>query len=161
MIDSLVVARIWDYGWLSRDEFQLPPDPSAPSLIASYVASRQFGTSFLPSDKDESSIHGPFVRSRISSDDFILFEEAALQPYLDQLLLSPEWDKPATAEQCSAVSAALRAAFEESAVCYRLRFDETSSSLHHEWGFVFTVFRELLFLQPESGHVTRFVIGFD
>jgi hypothetical protein len=161
MVDSPVVARIWDYGWLSRDELQLPPAPSAPSLIASYVASPHFGTSFLPSDKDESSIHGPFMRSRISSDDFVLFEEAALQPYLDQLFLSPEWNKPATPDQCSAVSAALRAAFEGSAICYRLFFDETSSSLHHEWGFVFTVFRELLFLQPESGHVTRFVIGYD
>lgn len=57
---------------------------------SSYVASPHFGTSFLPSAKDESAIHGPFVRTRISSDDFILFEEAGLQPYLDQLLLSPE-----------------------------------------------------------------------
>jgi hypothetical protein len=161
MVASPIVARIWDYGWLSRDELQLPSAPSPLPLIATYIESPQFGTSFLPSDKDESSIHGPFVRSRISSDDFVLLEEAALQPYLDQLLLSSEWDRPATPDQCSAVSAALRAAFRESAICYRLRFDETSSSLHHEWGFVFTVFRELLFLQPEPGHVTRFIIGYD
>ena len=161
MVDSQVIARIWDYGWLSSNQLQLPPAPSARSLIASYIASPQFGTSFLPSDKDESTIHGPFVRSRISSDDFVLFEEAALQPYLDQLLLSPEWEKPASPDQCSAVSAALRAAFQQSAICYRLRFDETSSSEQHEWGFVFTVFRELLFAQPESGHVTRFIIGYD
>ena len=141
MVTSRVVTYIWDHGWLSRDELQFAPAP--------------------PSDKDESTIHGPFVRSRIRSDDFVQFEEPALQPYLDQLLLSSEWSEPATAEQCSAVGAALRSAFHESPACYRLRFDETSSELHHEWGFVFTVFRELLFLQPESGHVTRFVIGYE
>jgi hypothetical protein len=161
MVDSTVVTGIWDYGWLSRDELDLSPAPAASSLIESYVASSQFRTSFLPSDKDESAIHGPFVASRIRSDDFLLFEEAALQPYLDQLLLSDEWSKPASPEQCDAVGTALRSAFQQGGVCYLLRFDETSSELHHEWGFVFTVFRELLFIRPESGHVTRFVIGFD
>ena len=158
---SPIVARIWDYGWLSRDALEFPPTPSAASLIQGYVASPQFHTSFLPTEKDETGIHGPFVASRIGSDDFLLFEEAALQSYLDQLLLSPEWSSPATADQCSAVGAALQTAFRETGVCYRLRFDEACKELHHDWGFVFVVFRELLFLQPPSGHVTRFIIGYD
>ena len=161
MVAPLIVAGIWDYGWLSRDELQFSPAPSASSLIESYVASLQFRTSFLPSENDESEIHGPFVSSRIRSEDFVLFEEAALQPHLDQLLLSDEWSSPATPDQRSAVGATLRAAFHESGLCYRLRFDETSSALHHEWGFVFVVFREFLFVRPESGYVTRFVIGYD
>ena len=93
------------------------------------------------------------VKSLSSEDNSLLPGQSANQ--------RGKKSSPATVEQCSAVGAALQTAFRETGVCYRLQFDETSKELHHDWGFVFVVFRELLFLQPPSGHVTRFIIGYD
>jgi len=45
--------------------------------------------------------------------------------------------------------------------CFLLRFDETRSDLHHDWGFVLTVFREFLFVGRRPDVIARFVIGYD
>lgn len=156
-----VITRIWDYGWLATDDVELSPAPSDRDLVAQYVASAAFHTSFLPSDKDETDIHGPFVAGRIAPNDFVPFEESDLRDYLAALLYSPEWESPATEEQFAAVLEQLRKPFAQGLRCFRLRFDETCSDLHHDWGFVLTVFREFLFLGRSPSVVTRFVIGYD
>jgi hypothetical protein len=62
---------LWDYGWLSRDRVDLADASSDAALIKQYVSSPAFHTSFLPSDKDETGIHGPFVAERINPGDFV------------------------------------------------------------------------------------------
>jgi len=156
-----VITRIWDYGWLAGDEVELLPAASERDLVAQYVASTAFHTSFLPSDKDETGIHGPFVAGRIAPTDFEPFEESVLRDYLAALLYSPEWDSPASEEQFAAVLEQLQKPFAQGMRCFLLKFDEASSDLHHDWGFVLTVFREFLFLGRRPGLITRFVIGYD
>jgi len=156
-----VITRIWDYGWLAGDEVEVPPGSSDRDALEHYLASPAFHTSFFPSDKDETGIHGPFLASRIAVNDFVPFEEAALEGYLKALLCSTEWDTPASAEEFAAVLEQLRKSFAEGMRCHLLRLDESRSDLHHDWGFVLTVFREFLFLGPRSGLIRRFIIGYD
>ena len=156
-----VITHIWDYGWLAGDDVELPQTDSDGELLQRYVASSAFHTSFLPSDKDETAIHGPFFADRIAASDFVPFQESALAKYLAALLYSPEWDSPASAEQFAAVLDQLRKPFAQNSRCFMLRFDENRSDLHHDWGFVLTVFREFLFLGNRPGLITRFVIGYD
>lgn len=161
MTSCPVITSIWDYGWLAGDDVDLPQTDSDRELIMRYVASPAFHTSFLPSDKDETGIHGPFIADRIVASDFGLFEKSALEEYLAALLYSPEWDSPASTEQFAAVLGQLRKPFEQGMRCFLLRFDENRSDLHHDWGFVLTVFREFLFLGGCPGVIMRFVIGYD
>ena len=156
-----VITSIWDYGWLAGDDVKLPQAVSDHELLERYVASPAFHTSFLPSDKGETGIHGPFIAERIVARDFVPFDESALEEYLAALLYSPEWDSPASVEQLAAVRDQLRKPFAQGKRCYLLRFDESRSDMHHDWGFVLSVFREFLFLGRRPGLITRFVIGYD
>ena len=84
-----------------------------------------------------------------------------MEEYLAALLYSSEWDSPASAEQFAAVLNQLRKPFAQGMRCFLLRFDESRSDLHHDWGFALTVFREFLFLGRRPGVIARFVIGYD
>ncbi len=75
--------------------------------------------------------------------------------------LPSEWDSPASAEQFAAVLGQLRKPFAQDMRCFLLRFDESRSDLHHDWGIALTVFREFLFLGRRPGVIARFVIGYD
>ena len=156
-----VITRVWDYGWLAGDEVSVPEGSSDRDVLEHYLASPGFHTSFLPSDKDETGIHGPFHASRLAANDFAPFEEVALEGYLKALLYSPEWDTPASPEQFAVVLEQLRKPFAEGTRCFLLTLDESRSDLHHDWGFVLTVFREFLFLGHRPGLIRRFVIGYD
>ena len=156
-----VITRIWDYGWLAGDEVEVPAGRSDRDVLAHYVESGAFHTSFLPSEKDEAGIHGPFLAERISANDFAPFDEAALEGYLRTLLYSPEWDRPASPEQFATVLQQLRKPFSDGMRCFVLSLDESRSELNHEWGFVLTVFREFLFLGQRPGIIRRFIIGYD
>jgi hypothetical protein len=156
-----IIAHIWDYGWLAGDEVEVPGGNTDLDVLKHYVTSLAFHTSFLPADKDETGIHGPFLADRITASDFEPFEEAALEAYLKALLYSPEWERPAIPEQFDAVLSRLRKPFAEGMRCYHLRLDENHSDLHHDWGFVLTIFREFLFLGQRPGFISRFVIGYD
>ncbi len=90
----------------------LPLWPRAKPLLTQYVASPAFHTSFLPNDKDETGIHGPFVAERITAADFVPIGEAELGQYLESVQFS---DTPGedVAERAKMLSH-LRAPFEES-----------------------------------------------
>jgi hypothetical protein len=154
-----IVVRLWDHGWLSRDRVELPAAPSDATLIQEYVASSAFHTSFLPSDKDETGIHGPFQAGRIAAADFLPLEEPGLEPYLQSVELSesPGEDEAERAK----VLPYLRSAFHGGSRCYVLRADERSKELLHDWGFVLCVFREFLFIGSERDRLDRFIIGYD
>ena len=154
-----MLARLWDYGWLSRDRVTLTGAASDAELIGQYVASPAFHTSFLPNDKDETGLHGPFVAGRITAADFVPLREDELGPYLESVELS---DTPGEdAAERAKVLPHLRAAFAGGRRCYVLRRDERDRELFHEWGSVLFVFREFLFIGPERDSVERFVIGYD
>jgi hypothetical protein len=129
------------------------------ALIEQYVASPAFHTSFLPSDKDETGIHGPFVAERIAAADFVPLPEPELGRYLESVQLS-EAPGDDVAERARMLPY-LRAAFEGGRRCYVLSRDERNRELFHEWGSVLFVFREFLFIGAERDSVERFIIGYD
>jgi hypothetical protein len=153
------ITRLWDYGWLCRDVVNLPSGSSDAALIQHYVSSPAFHTSFLPSDKDETGIHGPFVAARIHAEDFIPLEQSHLEDYLRSVELadSPEEDVAARAQ----ILPHLRSPLERQSRCYVLRRDERNKELFHDWGFTLWVFREFLFASESRDNLERFVIGYD
>jgi hypothetical protein len=154
-----IVARLWDYGWLCRDTVQLAPAASDSQLLQRYVSSPSFHTSFLPSDKDETGIHGPFEAGRLSADDYTPLGEADLESYLESVELS-EVPGDDVAERAKLLPY-LRCAFAAGRRCYVLRRDERDRELFHEWGIVLFVFREFLFADERRESLERFVIGYD
>lgn len=154
-----IVIRLWDYGWLHHDRVKLPTAASDTDVIERYVGSPAFHTSFLPNERDETGIHGPFVAERIKAADFLPLQNAELGSYLKSVELSDLPGEDAT-ERAKA-SSYLRAAFDGGHMCYVLRRDERNSELFHEWGSVFFLFREFLFIGSERDCVERFVIGCD
>ena len=129
------------------------------ALIQRYVDSPAFHTSFLPNDKDETGIHGPFVAERVAAGDFVSLPEDELEEYLESVRLSDRPGEDAT-ERAKMLSH-LRGAYKEGRRCYVLRRDERDKDLFHEWGYVLFIFREFLFVGPEQDGVERFVIGYD
>jgi len=153
------IVRLWDYGWLSQDWVELPAAPSDAALIQEYVASPAFHTSFLPSDKDETGIHGPFRADRIAAVDFLSLEEPGLEPYLQSVELS---ETPGEDEiERAKVLPYLRSSFGGGSQCYVLKADEKSKDLFHDWGSVLWVFREFLFIGSGRDRLHRFIIGYD
>lgn len=159
MNDPPIVERLWDYGWLSRDVVQLPAATSDLQLIRQYVVSPSFHTSFLPSDKDETGIHGPFYAGRIGAEDYIPLCKADLERYLASVELSETPDEDET--ERAKIWLHLGTVFARGYKCYVLRRDERNNDLFHDWGFVLIVFREFLFVDPLHGNLERFVIGYD
>jgi hypothetical protein len=154
-----IIIRLWDYGWLCRDTVQLAASASDSALIQQYVASTSFHTSFLPSDKDETGIHGPFAADRIHADDYIPLQQASLEHYLGSVELS---EKPGEdlAERVKLLPH-LHGAFDGGRRCYVLRRYVRDKDLFHDWGFVLCVFREFLYVGPDRDSLTRFIIGYD
>ena len=153
------ITRLWDYGWLCRDVVSLPSCPSDAALIERYVSSPAFHTSFLPSDKDETGIHGPFVAARIHTDDFIPLEQSHLEDYLGSVELADAPEDDANAR--TLILPHLRSPYERQSRCYVLRRDERDKELFHDWGFTLWVFREFLFAGQSRDSLERFVIGYD
>jgi len=154
-----ILARLWDCGWLCRDSVKLPAASSDAALIERYVASPAFHTSFLPNDKDETGIHGPFVAEWITANDFVPLREADLEQYLESIQLSETLAED-TAERAK-MRTHLRSAFDGNHRCYVLCRDERNRELLHDWGSVLFVFREFLFVGPKRDSFERFVIGYD
>lgn len=154
-----IIARFWDYGWIGRDSVKLAPASSDSALIERYVASPAFHTSFLPNDKDETGIHGPFLANHIHADDYVPIQQAELEHYLESIELS-ETVGDDVVERAKMLPH-LRGAFDGGRRCYILRRDERDKELFHEWGFVLWLFREFLFVSNERDSVDRFVIGYD
>jgi hypothetical protein len=71
----------------SHDCITFARAPSDAALIEEYVNSPALHTSFLPSDKDETGIHGPFMANQVKPSDFVLLTEAGLEYYLESAQL--------------------------------------------------------------------------
>jgi hypothetical protein len=156
---SPIIVRLWDYGWLCRDIVELQPAASDTKLIEEYVTSSAFHHSFLPSDKDEAGIHGPFSADRITAADFVPLHLSDLETYLRSVEVS---ERPGEDEEERAkIMPPLQRAFEGGSRCYLLRVDERNGELFHDWGWVFVLFREFVFISSERSHLERFIVGYD
>lgn len=154
-----IIESVWQYGWLCSDAVKLTAELSDTALIEQYVASPAFHTSFLPSEKIETGIHGPFVANLIKAEDFFPIQESDLDLYLRTVELS---EVPGEDEiQRAKLLPHLRNAFSGGRRCFVLRRDERNKELFHEWGFVIWIFREFLFINLERDSLDRFVIGYD
>ncbi len=153
------VVGLWDFGWLFHDCVELPAATSDAALIQGYIGSPAFHTSFLPSDKDETGIHGPFCADRITPHDFVPLKEIDFEHYLESIQLSGSKGED-EAERAKMLPCLVRAS-NEGIECYVLIRDERSKELFHEWGFVFSVFREFLFIGPKRDRLERFIVGYD
>jgi hypothetical protein len=159
MQPTAIVIGLWDYGWLSHDSIKLTAAPSDGALLQQYITSSNFHTSFLPSDKDETGIHGPFLIERLKPSDFLPLEETDLEHYLESIKLS---ERPGEDEaECAKVQPYLRSEFVRGWRCYILKMDERHKELFHDWGFAFCIFREFLFVGPQRDSLERFIIGYD
>lgn len=154
-----IIARLWDHGWLCRDSIELSAATSDLELIHQYITSTAFNTSFLPNDKNETGLHGPFLTDRIHAEDFIPLPEASLETYLRSMEFSKNPGDDIS-EQAK-LRLHFQAAFAGGNRCYRLRRDERDKELFHEWGSVLFVFREFLFVSPQRDKLERFVVGYD
>jgi len=158
---ALIIAHLWDYGWLQHECIGLPTSSSDFELIQEYVHSPAFHTSFLPNDKDETGIHGPFCADLITAADYILLDKTDLEHYLQSVTLSESLEDDEI--ERTKLLKHLRTAFQENTQCYVLRVDERNTELFHDWGWVLLIFREFLFvdLQLQRNRLGRFVIGYD
>jgi hypothetical protein len=154
-----IIERVWDYGWLCSDSVKLTAAPSDAALIEQYVASPAFHTSFLPSEKVETGIHGPFIANLIKAEDFFPLQESDLELYLSTVELS---EAPGEDEiQRAKLLPHLRSAFAGGQRCYVLFRNERNKELFHDWGFVISIFREFLFIGSQRDSLDRFIIGYD
>ena len=154
-----IVMGLWDHGWLCRDSLRFLSCSTDLELLQQYVASPAFHTSFLPSDKDETGIHGPFVADRIRAEDYISLRESALESYVASFELSETSGDDVT--ERGKILLQLRRAFAGDRRCYVLRRNERDKELFHDWGFVLVLFREFLFAGQERVGLERFVVGYD
>lgn len=153
------LVGLWDYGWLSHDTVVLSAATSDAALIEQYVASPFFHTSFLPSDKDETGIHGPFLAHRITPADYVPLKDSGLAHYLESVALSGRHGE--NEMERAKVFPYLQRMMQQGFRCYVLKVDERNKELLHDWGFVFTIFREILFAGAGRDRLERFVIGYD
>ena len=159
MTPSATTTQLWDYGWIQHDVVQLGAASTAEEMIEQYCSAPAFRLSFLPSDKNETSLHGPFVADRLSAEDFVPLSIADVPVYLESIEFAhdPEDDVEARA----IILKAMKEKLEDRSTCFALKFTEKSSEYFHDWGFVFFVFREILLPNLEEHSLDRFVIGYD
>ncbi len=159
MTPAPIIARLWDYGWLCHDTVNLPQCSSHSRLVEHYISSPAFYTSFIPSEKDETGIHGPFVAAKIHASDFVSLEQVHVEDYIRGIEIAEAPEENAAAQ--NEILPHLNSAFERCGTSYVLRRDERDKELFDDWGFVLFLFREFLFPNPSRTGFERFVIGYD
>lgn len=159
MSQSPKTTQLWDYGWIHHDEVELPAATSVGELIEHYCASPSFHLSFLPSDKDETGLHGPFLVEKIAPADFVPLAPPGIPSYVEEIKFADEGDDDAEAH--AIIFQEMREALETCTGCFVLKFTEANTDRFHEWGFVFSVFREILVPDLERKCLQRFAIGYD
>lgn len=154
-----IVLKLLDFGWIAADTLDLPKSDSTTTAIIAYRDSPAFHTSFLPSDKDETGIHGPFAVDKIEPSDFVAFTKEELERNLESIAIA-RLEKDDVLVRAN-VQDFLLPRFQESNDCFLLKHDERSEDRLHDWGFVFFLFREFLFIKPDGRQIERVVLGYD
>jgi len=153
---------LWDYGWLDHTEIKLTPTNDPAQLIAAYLGSDAFGTSFVgPKLEDTPSIHGPFFRSSVAPDDFELIDSGTFFDRIKRIRHPDDFSESATDDQWAPVEELVSKLERQHSWLFNLRLTEDNSDRFHEWGFALTVFREFVLANPNSENVARLVFGYD
>lgn len=152
-------TRLWDYGWIFHDTVELCPASTEIELIEQYCSSQSFHLSFLPSEKDETGLHGPFLAERISYQDYHPLSAPDILGYVEGIEFANDPSDDREAHEL--ILGEMRETLKTAKNCFALRFTEENSDQFHGWGSVFFVFREILVPHIGTHSLERFVIGYD
>jgi hypothetical protein len=153
---------LWDYGWLDYNEIKLSSCGQPQELIAAYLNSKYFGTSFVGQELDDApTLHGAFWRTSVEANDFQVIDSVTFDAQI-QCIRQPEgFSEPVNKEQWSAVENLVSKLEHQYQWLIMLRLTEEDEDKLHDWGFVLTIFREFILANPNSENVVRLVFGFD
>lgn len=127
--------------------------------MEAYCSCPPFHTSFLPTDTDESGLHGPFYAERISAKHFTPLNASDLPCYLKTIEFA---DDPADDQEAhDTILGKLQETLAADRKCYVLIHTEETSQHFHDWGSIFFIFREILVPNLATDGLDRFVIGYD
>lgn len=153
---------LWDFGWLDHCELKLPSGITWQEVVAAYIASESFQTSFLPPEEKSPGIHGPFKHDRISVEDFELLSVEEFYQRIQEIRQPDGFSEPADDEQWRQVGDVLSRIQPDFQWLIRLRLNEDDEDRFHDWGFVLgIVFREFLLANTESQRAYRLVFSLD
>ena len=145
-----------DYGWLNYSEVAISPCDTVSEIVSAYIRSNSFGASFIgPQNDRQLELHGPFWRASITPDDFQLISPDQFAAAFQAIRQPEGFTSPANDTQWHAVEEVTSRLVNTNRWILMLRLTEKDSDHLHDWGFVFTVFREFLFANPDSDHLFR------
>jgi hypothetical protein len=156
------LIHLWDYGWLDRDEVAIPSCETISEVIAAYIRSESFGTSFVGPRPDLTpELHGPFRRSAVSEADFVSLSSSEFLNELRTLCQPDGFTSAADNDQWRALEHAASEFERNHSWIIMLCLTEKHCERFHEWGSVLYIFREFLFANPYSERLSRFIVGYD
>ncbi len=153
---------LWDFGWLEHSAIELPSAITWQALVASYIDSDYFQTSFLPPDTRAPGIHGPFNQNQIRVDDFELLSVDEFYQRIQVIRQPQGFSEPADDEQWRQVGDLLAKLQPDFQWLIQLRLSEDDEDRFHDAGFVLgIIFREFLLANPQSERAYRLVFSLD
>lgn len=153
---------LWDYGWVDEATISLPPAKDFKMLVRSYLASESFGTSFVGPQEDVSpDIHGPFLRTKISVAHYFPLSPSEFIDEIQLIRQPPGFREQASDDQWEPVQKVATELAKRHMWVSKLMPNEENIELHHEFGWILTIFREYLFANPDSSVLSRLVFGMD
>lgn len=153
---------LWDYGWLDYNELKLTSCGQPRELIAVYLSSYSFGTSFVgPELENAPMLHGPFRRDLITADDFQVIDADTFDAQIQSIRRQKGFDEPVDEDQWRAVENLISKLKSQYQWMFMLRITEADADKFHDWGFVLWVFREFILANPNSEKAARLVFGYD
>jgi hypothetical protein len=156
------LLSLWDYGWLDHNEFLLPPCSNSQEVVATYLRSDSFGTSFVgPSLDQAEDLHGPFRRELIAPTDFQLVSPGEFHDQVQSIRHPEGFSEPASDEQWRAVELLISELEKRYRWILRLGLTDDNAEKFHDWGYVLNIFQEFLLANPNSEPVSRLVFGYD
>jgi len=155
------LLSLWDFGWLDYESMSLAGVRAAGDAPSAYVASPAFGTSFVGPQRDDfSDAHGPFRRDAVSAADFVVLSPTEFRRRVSEIRQPDGFAEPASDEQWAPVEALVADISGRCTALYMLRLTEQDHERFHDWGYVLTIFREFICVEPDLS-VTRLVFGYD
>lgn len=155
---------LWDYGWCEHERVELPRCQSPQDVIREYRHSDAFRTSFVGSEASHTpalELHGPFLRSSISESDFKLITPQHFQALIAAIPKTSGFTEPPAEEQWQAIQHLVFEVGSRHTWLFGLRLTEDNPECFHDWGFVFTIFREFICASPGAEFAERLVFGYD
>ena len=151
---------LWDCGWVDQSLILLPDVKSAAEVPEAYYRSPEFETSFVSHEPRSPGIHGPFSKTALAGSDFVLITAPEFRAKVAEIRQPEGFYEPASNEQWIPVEALVSEQCDRSIAIYMLRFTEEDRERHHDWGWIYHVFREFICVQSNLT-ITRVVFGQD